>query len=321
MTTDLVGLLRRSPGYTSQITHVEPLPPRMARHGEPLAPLPSALAETLAARGVHQLYAHQAAALDTARAGEHLGIVTATASGKTLCYQLPILEALLEDPQARALCLFPTKALAGDQLRSLRTLADPLGLQVATLDGDTPRPDRDSLRTRARIILSNPDLLHRSLLPDHRRWAALLAGLRFVVLDEAHIYRGVFGTHVALIVRRLRRLCAHYGAAPQFICCSATSANPDEHLRGLVGDSVQVIDADGAPQGPRSFTLWNPPLRDERRSSAKSLWPAAGGSSAGRRSTNIETATVFTTLVRSGVKTLAFARTRRGAELILRYAR
>jgi DEAD/DEAH box helicase domain-containing protein len=313
VSNDFVTLLRRTPGYTNQIAHVQPIAPREASYAEPAAPLPPALAGILAQRGVTQLYSHQAAALDAARAGDHLGVVTATASGKTLCYQLPILEALLAEERARALCLFPTKALAGDQLRSLRTLADPLGVGVATLDGDTPKPDRDRVRAQARIILSNPDMLHRTLLPDHRRWASLLAGLRFVVLDEAHIYRGVFGTHVALIVRRLRRLCAHYGAAPQFICCSATSANREEHLHALVGDAIQVIDNDGAPQGPRSFALWNPPVVESRGRQR-----AEAGS---RRSTNVETASLFVTLVRGGVKTLTFARTRRAAELMLRYAR
>jgi DEAD/DEAH box helicase domain-containing protein len=318
MSIDFVTLLRRAPGYTNQISHVEPLPARAASYASPAKPLPAVLSALLAERGMSQLYAHQAAALDAARAGNHLGIVTATASGKTLCYQLPALEALLADPRARALCLFPTKALAGDQLRSLRILSEPLGIPVATLDGDTPRPERDTVRARARIILSNPDMLHRTLLPDHRRWATLLAGLRFVVLDEAHTYRGVFGTHVALIMRRLRRLCAHYGAAPQFICCSATSANPDEHLQALIGAPVQVINGDGAPQGPRSFALWNPPMIDGKRKS-KEQHPAA--ESGQRRSTNVETAALLVSLVRAGVKTLTFARTRRGAELILRYAR
>src|SRR5262249_37617987 len=133
-------------------------------------------------------------------------------------------------------------------------------IAAATLDGDTPRAERDMVRTQAQIILSNPDMLHRTLLPDHQRWARLLANLRYVVLDEAHTYRGVFGTHVALIMRRLRRLCAHYGSAPQFICCSATSANPQEHLAALIGAPITVLDDDGAPQGARSFVLWNPPL-------------------------------------------------------------
>lgn len=315
MNDSLVSLLRHGSGYRDQIAHVEDLPPRPPHYAEPAAPLPQVLQVALAARGITQLYAHQAAALDAARAGAHLGVVTATASGKTLCYQLPTLEALLSAPASRALFLFPTKALAHDQLRSLEGLLVALtGISAATLDGDTPRPARDAIRTGAGIILSNPDMLHRSLLPDHRRWATWLAQLRFVVLDEAHTYRGVFGTHVALILRRLLRICAHYGSAPQLICCSATSANPETHLSALVGAPVTIIAGDGAPQGARSFVFWNPPLLS-RGPRAQS--PA----STGRRSTNVEAAHLVATLVRAHVKTLAFARSRRGAELILRYTR
>jgi len=335
MTIDFADLLRHMPGYAHQIAHIQPLPARAARFAAPATPLPDALAGVLQARGIEQLYVHQAAAIDAARAGEHLGVVTTTASGKTLCYQLPALEAALSEQSSRALFLFPTKALAHDQLRALRMLADPLGVRVATLDGDTPRGERDAVRVSAQIILSNPDMLHRTLLPDHQRWASLLIRLRYVVLDESHTYRGVFGTHVALIVRRLRRLCAHYGAAPQFICCSATSANPQEHLAALIGAPVALIDDDGAPQGARAFMLWNPPVIEPRTKNQEPrtrasdtfgsrfsvLGSQGAGDSGRRRSTNIETANLLATLVRAGVKTLAFTRTRRGAELVLRYTR
>ena len=349
----LVALLRRAPDYREQIVHVEQIPPRPAHYAEPAAPLSEPLRAALAARGVARLYAHQAAALDAARLGAHLGVVTATASGKTLCYQLPTLEALLADQSARALFLFPTKALAHDQLRSLDSLLAALHedrpptpddrplnsidersslvvgrssrIVAATLDGDTPLTERDRVRVRAQIVLSNPDMLHRSLLPDHRRWSEWLARLRYVVLDEAHTYRGVFGTHVALIVRRLRRLCAFYGSAPQFVCCSATSANPGEHLAALIGAPVTVLAGDGAPQGHRTFVFWNPPPLEPRTKNQEP--PAGSGSrfsvigSQGRRSTNVETAHLLATLVQAGIKTLTFARSRRGAELILRYAR
>lgn len=327
--TNFADLLRGTRGYSGQIAHVEPLSPRPARYADPEQPLLPALAAALQARGITRLYTHQAAALDAARRGDQVGVVTATASGKTLCYQLPTLEAILAEAGARALFLFPTKALAADQLRALSGLLTALEtgggapVAAATLDGDTPRAERDRLRARARIILSNPDMLHRTVLPDHARWAALLARLRFVVLDEAHIYRGVFGTHVALIIRRLRRLCAYYGSAPQFICCSATSANPDQHLAALVGAPVRVIDDDGAPQGSRTFILWNPPVIEkgagDRRGGAA---PRSLASDNGqRRSTNVETAQLLALLVHAGVKTLAFTRTRRGAELVLRYTR
>ncbi len=339
--------------------HSEPIAQRSAQHADPAEPLPPMLSAALQAHGITQLYAHQAAALDAARSGAHSGIVTATASGKTLCYQLAVLETLLEDPANRALFLFPTKALAQDQLRSLnellaaleglhiatantenaenkrmhkqisaRSVSSAASITAATLDGDTPRSQRSAVRARTQIILSNPDMLHRSILPDHGRWASWLARLRFVVLDEAHVYRGVFGTHVALIMRRLQRLCAHYGSAPQFICCSATSANPEEHLEALVGAPVTVINEDGAPQGRRQFVFWNPPMIEqgrrtpgERNSRLRSSFADASSESGRRRSTNIEAANVLANLVRSGVKTLCFTRTRRGAELVLRYTR
>lgn len=339
-----VTFLRTLPGARERIVHVEEIPSRPPRYADPTAPLPPIIAAALASRSIERLYAHQAAAIDGARAGAHLGIVTATASGKTLCYQLPTIETLLDAPAGRALFLFPTKALAHDQLRSLNDLLAALNevraeygtqsapIAAATLDGDTPRPQRDHVRAEAQIVLSNPDMLHRSLLPDHRRWARWLAELRYIVLDEAHIYRGVFGTHVALILRRLRRLCAYYASAPQFICCSATSANPDAHLAALIGAPVQVIAGDGAPQGPRSFVFWNPPLLDakrqddnQRRGADRPFGLSAAGTSGPeggrRRSANIETAHLLAALVQANVKTLAFARSRRGAELILRYVR
>jgi DEAD/DEAH box helicase domain-containing protein len=346
------------------------LPPRPPRYADGDPGLPAPLRAALAARGIERLYTHQAAALAAARAGAHLGIVTATASGKTLCYQLPVLERLLADPADRALLLFPTKALAQDQLRSLEgllaALADerqtangersvkqqdghgdavrlssscvigPAVIIAATLDGDTPSRARERVRAAAQIVLSNPDMLHRTVLPDHRRWAGWLARLRFVVVDEAHIYRGVFGTHVAVIMRRLQRLCAYYGGAPQFICSSATSANPEEHLAALVSAPVTVLADDGAPQGRRTFVFWNPPLiEDGRRRAADDSTPGydeelsgrhgrrspsalrpSSNDGGARRSTNVEAAQVFAALVRAGVKTLAFARLRRGASVL-----
>ena len=359
----LDSLLYSIPGFRERLMHSELIAPRAAQYADPVELLPPILAAALQARGITRLYAHQSAALDAARSGAHCGIVTATASGKTLCYQLAVLETLLEDPANRALFLFPTKALAQDQLRSLHNLLGALdstylatententenkrahkqtfvravpsvaSITAATLDGDTPHSQRSMVRARTQIILSNPDMLHRSVLPDHGRWASWLARLRFVVLDEAHVYRGVFGTHVALIMRRLQRLCAHYGSAPQFICCSATSANPEEHLQALVGAPVTVINEDGAPQGRRQFVFWNPPMIEQpvassrqsagSRRSQEYLQTADGQLPTGRRrSTNIEAAQVLANLVRSGVKTLCFTRTRRGAELVLRYTR
>jgi len=225
--------------------------------------------------------------------GEHIAVVTPTASGKTLCYNLPVLEHLVEHPQDRAIYLFPTKALAQDQRDALEefNLAD---LQVATYDGDTPPGDRKRIRERAHILLTNPDMLHVGILPQHFRWAEFLRRLRFVVIDDMHIYRGVFGSNVANILRRLRRVCALHGARPQFICASATIANPQEFTERLLGLNVTVIENGGAPQGPREVVLWNPPYLDEARLT--------------RRSPYSEATWLFSTLVKRGGRTIASPR-------------
>ncbi len=307
--SDFVRALRDQPEWRARIAHTERIGPRAAVWAAPALPLPQPLRDALAAQGITRLYSHQARAVDLARAGRHLGVVTATASGKTLCYHLPTLEALLGDPRARALYLFPTKALAQDQLRALRELAgDHLPhVRAAIYDGDTPQHERGSIRATANIILSNPDMLHVGILPNHGAWSRFLSRLRVVVIDEAHVYRGVFGSHVALILRRLRRLCRRYGSDPQFIFASATIGNPHEHLAALLGDEVAIIDGSGAPSGPRTIIFWNPPL----------LSAAADQ----RASTNIETTALFSALVEQEVKTLVFTRARKVAELILRYAR
>jgi len=330
--------LRQDADFMRHVTAWQEIP---ARSGI-FKPFPSSLeprlTQALHKRGVHALYSHQAEAVDAAQRGENPVIVTATASGKTLCYNLPVLDTLLRQPQARALYLFPTKALAQDQLAELNDLlhaasaearpAQPL-IGVATYDGDTPRGQRGAIRSRARLLLTNPDMLHMGILPYHTQWAAFLGGLRWVVVDEMHTYRGVFGSHVANVLRRLRRMCAHYGSAPQFICCSATSANPREHIQALIGAPVTLVEEDGAPQGSREFVLWNPPVIEDRgrrtEDGGRSMFSSSvfrlPSDSGRRRSTNIETANLLAALVRAGVKTLAFTRTRRGAELVLRYTR
>jgi DEAD/DEAH box helicase domain-containing protein len=237
-------------------------------------------------------------------------VATSSASGKTLCYNIAVGEALLDEPGNRALYLFPTKALAQDQLRSLHELFSPNPFsveQMATFDGDTPREERAEIRKRARILLANPDMLHLGILPNHRYWSQWLRHLRYIVLDEAHIYRGVFGSHVACVLRRLRRLCQLYGSSPQFILSSATIANPGEHAGQLAGLPFAVVDNDGSPHGGKDFVFWNPPLIDE----AKSV----------RRSANSEATGLFSELVNQKVRTLAFARTRRLTELIYLYSR
>lgn len=315
---DTVAFLRqveKLPDYRGQVVHVEYLPARKARYGELDRPLPPVLESALRDLGAGRLYSHQAQAINAVRAGQHVILSTGTASGKTLAYNLPVLEVLLADPRARALYLFPTKALAQDQLRSLRELAavgrDSIpalaGKRFGTYDGDTPQSARARLRREAGILLTNPDMLHLGILPNHPLWSDFFSHLRFVVLDEAHVYRGVFGSHVGCVLRRLWRVCARYGSAPQIVACSATIANPGEHLQRLAGVEAAVVDDDGAPAGARDFVLWNPPFVDRARTA--------------RRSANIEAARLLARLVQAGIRTIVFARTRRVAELILLYAR
>jgi DEAD/DEAH box helicase domain-containing protein len=263
--------------------------------------LPAALTARLARAGVTSLWSHQREARDRVRAGQHVVVATGTASGKSLCYQLPIAEHLLGDDRAVALYLAPTKALARDQLRAIRGWTLPQ-LRAAVVDGDTPAPERDAIRRTANWVLTNPDLLHHSLLPDHRRWGDLLHRLAFVVVDEAHVARGVFGSHVALVLRRLRRLAERYGADPTFVLTSATIGNPGEHASALTGLEVEAIVRDGSPRGPLDVGLWQPPFDDETRTS--------------RRSMLRETADLLAGFVAADVQTLVFTRSRKGTEVV-----
>jgi len=309
MPTEFVRYLTGRRDYRQQIVHVEHIPPRAARYANLKRPLPAPLQEALRKTGASRLYTHQAQAIDAIHAGQHVIVATSTASGKTLVYNLPVLEAVLEAPQARALYLFPTKALAQDQLRSLRGLTQHVlgGLLFGTYDGDTPQSARRRLRQSASIILTNPDMLHMGILPNHSLWSKFLANLKYVVIDEAHVYRGVFGSQVACTLRRLLRLCRFYGADPQFILCSATIANPREHAQRLTSLPAAVISDDGSPQASREFVLWNPPFVDAAR--------------AVRRSANVEATALFVEMVRQGIRNITFTKARKVAELILLYAR
>jgi DEAD/DEAH box helicase domain-containing protein len=229
------------------------------------APFPPSLdprlVEALRARGIDQLYAHQARACELVEKGQHVVLVTPTASGKTLCYNVPALQALLTQPDARVLYLFPTKALAQDQLAELEEVAKALpDLRMFTYDGDTPQDARRAVRARANLVLTNPDMLHSGILPHHTKWAALFQNLRYVVIDELHAYRGVFGSHLANVLRRLRRICRHYGSAPQYVMASATIGNPRELAERLTGESVEEIAESGAPTGDKTLLCYNPPV-------------------------------------------------------------
>jgi DEAD/DEAH box helicase domain-containing protein len=287
------------------------------------APLPDdlhpALLEALAGTGIGELWSHQADALEASRRG-HAMVTTGTASGKSLAFNLPVLDTLATDLAARAFYLYPTKALAQDQARKLARLAQAAGsarraatassgrfLRHAIYDGDTPREERRAIRQRSNLILTNPDMLHVGVLPNHRSWGDVLANLAWVVVDEAHVYRGVFGSHVANVLRRLRRLARAYGSEPRFVLTSATIANPRDLAERLTGLDFLLVDQDGAPRAEREIAMWNPPLVDERL---------------GKRASALsEAANLLAGLVEREVRTICFLNSRRGVELIQRYAR
>jgi len=298
------------PDYSQQVAHIEHITPQGAIFGDLDDPLCPDLQACLKSMGIQALYSHQAKALNAILAGKNVIIATPSASGKTLCYQLATLDALIHDKHSRALYIFPTKALAQDQLRSLKqVLSETKELThvlspgaVATFDGDTPQNERASIRRRANIVLTNPDMLHLGILPNHESWSRLLRNLKYIVIDETHIYRGVFGSHVANVIRRLRRLCSMYNSKPQFICCSATIANPQEHAQNTVGLPFEPIVEDGSPHGQKYFVFWNPPVIDDAKTS--------------RRSSNSEAAFLLGELVQKEIRSLVFARTRKLTELI-----
>lgn len=298
----LLRLIEGRPWYRGQIVAVRSIPARDAEHGEPSMPLVEPLQRYLDARGI-RLYAHQAEVIERIRAGQNVFITTPTASGKTLAFNLPILEALQRDPRATALYLYPLKALANDQLRTIQELEAATGIELraAVYDGDTPEHLRPRIRQRSRLVLTNPYALHQ-YLPWHHRWRRFFRNLRFVVIDEAHRYRGVFGSNVALLIRRLRRVLQRYGADPQFVLCSATIANPEEFSRKLTGKPFAIVDRDGSPRGPRHFVFWNP-LKHPGRSVHR------------------QTSDLLALCVEAGLQTLCFTVSRSLAELVARWAR
>ncbi|MGH3020588.1 MAG: DEAD/DEAH box helicase [Gaiellaceae bacterium] len=287
-----------------ELAYQTEIPGREARSA-PLPELHPGLEAALRERGVESLYSQQAEALAVARRGESFVVSTGTASGKTLAFNLPVLDVLAADPKVRALYLYPTKALAQDQARALGELRLP-GLRAAIYDGDTEHERRRQIRTWANVIMTNPDMLHVGVLPHHDRWGDVLANLRYVVVDEAHVYRGVFGSHVGNVLRRLRRLAAVYGAEPQFLLASATIANPGELARSLLGVEATVVADDGAPRAPRTVAFWNPPVLDE----ALQLRASALG----------EGARLLAELVSRDLRTICFAKSRKAAELVHRFA-
>ena len=307
--TRVLDLLRSDRRFMRNVAAWERIPAQPARYAPAPAVLDPRLIDALRSCEIDHLYTHQAQAIESAFRGENPVVVTATASGKTLCYNLPVLHALLREPSSTALYLFPTKALAQDQLATLTDLIDALGANIAvrTYDGDTPRDRRRAARDAGGIVITNPDMLHTGILPHHTQWAALFESLRYVVIDELHAYRGVFGSHFANVLRRLKRICRFYGSRPQFILASATIANPVELAERLIEEPVKLIDDDGAPRGEKHFILYNPPLTD----------PQLGL----RRSSLLEARDLAAQFLLNDVQTILFARARLTTEVLLTYVR
>jgi len=307
--SDVLDALRQDPVFMRCVTAWERIPARPARTAPWLQGLDSRLIAAARSQGIEQPYTHQAQAMTATLAGEHVVLSTATASGKTLAYNLPVLNTLLNDTTACALYLFPTKALAHDQISNLQSLISTLQSPIAVrpYDGDTPSSHRSAIRREARLLVSNPDMLHAGILPHHTRWARFFGNLRYVVLDELHTYRGIFGGHVANVLRRLRRVCRFYGCDPRFICASATIANPRELAERLIEAPVRLVDDDGAPQGAKHFILYNPPLVD----------PQLGI----RRSASLAAKDIAARFLQGDVQTILFARARLTTEVMLGYLR
>lgn len=303
----VIDQLRRE--AAPQIRHWATIPARDGTY----APMPAALDEriraALAARGIERLYSHQAHAVERVLGGQNVVVVTPTASGKTLTYNLPVADAIVRNPDSRALYLFPTKALSQDQQAELnRTIEDgALPISAMTYDGDTPQGVRATARTRANIIITNPDMLHAGVLPNHTRWVQFFQNLRYIVIDELHTYRGIFGSHVCNVIRRLKRVAAFYGSSPRFILCSATIGNPQELAQSLVEEPVELIDENGAPTGEKHVVLYNPPMVDRVQGIRQGVVHAAHR--------------LAVRLLRDGIRTIVFARSRQQTELIAGYIR
>ena len=304
---DVIKNLKKSRYYEKQIVHIEELPAKQASFGELEKPLPKNLQDCLLKRKI-QFYSHQAKAINLVRQGKNVVIATPTASGKTLAFNIPVLEALTNDNKATALYLYPTKALTNDQLKVIRELEKNTGIKANAnvYDGDTPQHQRANVRENSRIILTNPYGLHQ-YLPWHYLWRKFFQNLQFIVIDEAHVYRGVFGSNVAMVIRRLLRICNFYHSNPQIILSSATIANPKEHAKKLTGKDFEVISIDGSPRGKKSFVFWNPPFIDTNNTI--------------RRSTHQETKDLLTLSVLKNLQTLCFTTSRQMAELITRWTK
>jgi len=303
----LIEYLNAKDEFIRNVTTWKTLPPNPAK----MADYPSGLSEkvrtVLVNKHIHQLYTHQAAAFEAVRGGKNVVVVTPTASGKTLSYNLPILEKLMTDHEIRSLYLFPTKALAQDQVHELHRLVEMTGEKILchTFDGDTPPDVRRTIRSAGHIVVTNPDMLHQGILPHHTLWIKLFENLRFIVIDEIHAYRGVFGSHLANVIRRLKRICQFYGSRPQFICSSATIHNPKEITEKIIGEAVEVIDNNGAPSGERHFIFYNPPVVNRELGLRNSVLK--------------EIRKIVRQFLPTGIQLIVFARSRLNVEILVTY--
>ncbi|MFT7698547.1 MAG: DEAD/DEAH box helicase domain-containing protein, partial [Candidatus Krumholzibacteriia bacterium] len=303
----LLDRLKVDDRFGRHVTRWEVLSPAPARYADFPAALDERLVSVLRDRGVEQLYTHQAESFALAAEGKSFVVPTPTASGKTLCYNLPVLNEILANPQSRALYLFPTKALSQDQMHEVHETVTALGVDIKTFtfDGDTPETARRAIRSSGHIVVTNPDMLHQGILPHHTLWVKLFENLKYVVIDEVHQYRGVFGSHVANVIRRLRRVANFYGADPQFICCSATIANPHELASRVTGLDVEEIKSNGAPRGEKHFIFYNPPVVNAELGIRQSVIKT--------------TRRIAERFMSSGVQLIVFARSRMRVELLLTY--
>lgn len=305
--TAIINSFKEDKSFISSVTRWEHIPSREGSYAELPGDLNSTIRDSLGNKGIDKLYTHQKQCYETARSGRDLVVVTPTASGKTLCYNLPVLQTLMESEDSRALYLFPTKALSQDQQASLNEIVidGNLPVKICTYDGDTPGSLRISARKSGKIIISNPDMLHSGILPNHPKWIEFFTSLKYIVLDEVHTYRGVFGSHMTNLVRRIKRIANFYGSDPVFICCSATIGNPQELAEKILEKSIVLINENGAPSGEKHIILYNPPLLD----------PVQGI----RRGIVLESQRLALKLLKQGVKTIIFARSRVKTELISSY--
>ncbi|HEU5315299.1 MAG TPA: DEAD/DEAH box helicase, partial [Chloroflexota bacterium] len=301
----LVERLQQDSSFLDNVTAWKYVEPRSARYADWPFGMDERLVRALADRGISRPYTHQAAAIEASLAGRDVTVVTSTASGKTLCYNAPVLQSVLQDQSSRALYLFPTKALSQDQYAELHELIERVGVDVKTYtyDGDTPVAARRAIRLAGHIVVTNPDMLHAGILPHHTKWQKLFENLKYVVVDELHYYRGVFGSHVANVLRRLARVCAFYGSTPRFVCCSATIANPIELAAKLTSRETLLVDDDGSSRGARHFVFYNPPATNKQLGLRQSPTTAA--------------ARLARDLIANDVQTIVFARSRVHTEVLL----